>query len=220
MMVMRLKLRYLLLNLNLYSSLNVNTYIMTNTIALAKDILDFWFGTDVTRGKNRPEWFRKDAAFDEEIRARFLPTYAEAAAGRLTHWQEQAYDGLALIVLLDQFPRNMFRQDARAFATDHLALVATRHAIEKKFDLSMRPVERQFIYLPLEHSESLADQSQSLNLFRTLAVYPETRELHLWAEKHRIIIERFSRFPHRNAALGRENTAAEAIFLTQPGSGF
>ena len=106
------------------------------------------------------------------------------------------------------------------FRSDYLALAATRHAIEKKFDLPMRPVERQFIYLPLEHSESLADQSQSLNLFRSLAAYPETHELHLWAEKHRVIIERFGRFPHRNAALGRESTAAEAIFLTQPGSRF
>lgn len=220
MMVMRLKLRYLLLSLNSYSSLNENTYTMTNSIALAKDILDFWFGTDETRGKSRPEWFRKNAAFDEEIRARFLPMYEQAEAGRLTHWQEQAYDCLALIVSLDQFPRNMFRHDARAFAADHLALAAARYAITKKFDLMMLPVERQFIYLPLEHSESLADQSQSLSLFRALAVYPETRELHLWAEKHRVIIERFGRFPHRNAALGRESTADEAIFLTQPGSGF
>ena len=220
MMVMRLKLRYLLLNLNLYSSLNVNTYIMTNSIALAKDILDFWFGIGKTRGKSRPEWFRKDAAFDEEIRTRFLPTYEEAAAGHLAHWQEQAHDCLALIVLLDQFPRNMFRNDARAFATDHLALAATHLAIEKKFDLPMRPVERQFIYLPLEHSESLADQSHSLTMFNALAAYPETRDLHLWAGKHRVIIERFGRFPHRNAALGRESTAVEAIFLTQPDSGF
>ncbi len=223
---MRLKLRYLLLNLYAYSSLNENTYIMTDSIALAKDILDFWFGTDgkggtvEARGKSRPEWFRKDAAFDEEIRTRFLPTYEEAAAGHLARWQVQAQDCLALIVLLDQFPRNMFRNDARAFATDHLALAAARHSIEKKFDQPMRPVERQFIYLPLEHSESLVDQSQSLNLFRALAVYPETQELHLWAEKHRVIIERFGRFPHRNAALGRESTADEAIFLTQPGSGF
>ena len=96
----------------------------------------------------------------------------------------------------------------------------TNRAIEKKFDLGMRPVERQFMYLPLEHSESLADQSQSLNLFRTLAVYPETHELHLWAEKHRVIIERFGRFPHRNAALERESTAAEVIFLAQKGSRF
>lgn len=211
---MRLKLRYLLVSLNYYPSLNENTYIMTNSIALAKDILDFWFGIGEARGKGRPEWFRKDAAFDEEIRTRFLPTYEEASAGHLAHWQEQAHDCLALIVLLDQFPRNMFRNDARAFATDHLALAAAHHAIEKKFDLPMRPVERQFIYLPLEHSESLADQSQSLNLFRALAVYPETRDLHLWAEKHRVIIKRFGRFPHRNAALGRESTPAEAIFLT------
>ena len=198
---------------------------------VAQEILDFWFGTGDTLGKNRPQWFQKDAGFDEEIRIRFLAVY-EAAIQTQTQTQTQtegspsAYgwkqpgDGLALIVLLDQFPRNMFRQNARAFATDSLARETTRQMLAQGFDNAMRPVERQFIYLPLEHSESLADQTQSVALFNTLSAFPETRELHLWAEKHRVIIERFGRFPHRNSALGRDSTAEEIIFLAQPGSGF
>ncbi len=196
---------------------------------VAQEILDFWFGTGDTLGKSRPQWFQKDAGFDEEIRTRFLAVY-EAAIQTKTQTQPEANlsaygwkqpsDGLALIVLLDQFPRNMFRQNARAFATDSLARATTRQMLARGFDNAMRPVERQFIYLPLEHSELLADQAQSVALFNTLSAFPETRELHLWAEKHRIIIERFGRFPHRNSALGRDSTAEEIIFLAQPGSGF
>ena len=196
---------------------------------VAQEILDFWFGTGDTLGKSRPQWFQKDAGFDEEIRTRFLAVY-EAAIQTQTQTQtegspsaygwKQPGDGLALIVLLDQFPRNMFRQNARAFATDSLARETTRQMLAQGFDSAMRPVERQFIYLPLEHSESLADQTQSVALFNTLSAFPETRELHLWAEKHRMIIERFGRFPHRNSALGRDSTAEEIIFLAQPGSGF
>ena len=194
---------------------------------VAQEILDFWFGTGDTLGKNRPQWFQKDAGFDEEIRIRFLAVY-EAAIQTQTQTEgslsaygwKQPGDGLALIVLLDQFPRNMFRQNARAFATDSLARETTRQMLAQGFDNAMRPVERQFIYLPLEHSESLADQTQSVALFNTLSAFPETRELHLWAEKHRVIIERFGRFPHRNSALGRDSTAEEIIFLAQPGSGF
>lgn len=196
---------------------------------VAQEILDFWFGTGDTLGKSRSLWFQKDAGFDEEIRTRFLAVY-EAAVQTQTQTQPEAIlsacgwkqpgDGLALIVLLDQFPRNMFRQNARAFATDSLARATTRQMLAQCFDSAMRPVERQFIYLPLEHSESLADQTQSVALFNTLSAFPETRELHRWAEKHRMIIERFGRFPHRNSALGRESTAEEIIFLAQPGSGF
>jgi len=186
-------------------------------------ILDFWFGTGEVLGKSRPEWFRKEAGFDEEIRTRFLGVYetvVQTTAVPFAHWIEQPYAGLALIVLLDQFPRNMFRQDARAFATDSLARQVTRQMLAQGFDVSMRAVERQFIYLPLEHSESMADQTQSIRLFNTLSVFPETRDLHRWAEKHRVIIERFGRFPHRNLALGRDSTAEEIVFLTQPCSGF
>ncbi|MEQ1516980.1 MAG: DUF924 family protein, partial [Usitatibacteraceae bacterium] len=171
-------------------------------------------------GRSRKVWFQKDVAFDEEIRRRFLPVYKIAAAGRLSHWKDDLRCCLALIVLLDQFPRNMFRGQARAFATDALARDATRHALAAAYVSAMKPVERQFVYLPLEHSESLADQEECLQLMLTLSVFAETVDLHVWAEKHLVIIRRFGRFPHRNAALGRESTAEEIEFLKEPGSGF
>ena len=127
---------------------------------------------------------------------------------------------LALILTLDQFPRNMFRGSARAFAADALALETTQHALQQGFDREMKPVERQFVYLPLEHSESLENQQHCLKLMLELSAFPETRDLHIWAEKHLVIIRRFGRFPHRNAALGRESTVEELAFLKEPGSGF
>ena len=189
-------------------------------IATAHEILAFWFGEGEDHGKRRTAWFKKDAAFDDEIRQRFLATFAEAYAGRLSHWKNNPYDCVALVVVEDQFPRNMFRGSARAFATDTLAREAALHALANGFDLGLKPVERQFIYLPLEHSESLADQRRCLTLMQQLAAYDETSDLHVWAQKHLDIISRFGRFPHRNAVLGRESTAEEIDFLTQPGSGF
>lgn len=190
------------------------------TNAPANDILDFWFGQGDEYGKSRKEWFQKSAAFDDEIRTLFLATYELGADGQLSHWKAEVRQCLALIVLLDQFPRNMFRGTARAFAADARARDATRHALASGFDNSMKPVERQFTYLPLEHSESLRDQEQCLELMQSLSVFPETADLHVWAEKHLVIIRRFGRFPHRNAALGRESTSEEIEFLKQPGSGF
>ena len=186
----------------------------------ARQILTFWFGEGEDYGKSRQSWFRKDAAFDSEIHARFAAPYEQAAAGKFAQWQAQPLECLALIVLLDQFPRNMFRGTARAFEADALARAATRHALAQGYDRDMLPVERQFMYLPLEHSELLADQELCLTLMKQLAEFAETRELHVWAEKHRLIIKRFGRFPHRNAPLGRASTAEEIEFLKQPGSGF
>jgi len=182
----------------------------------AAEVLSFWF-----RGpEKRKAWFEKDSAFDASIRDRFLPLYEAAAGGGLAPWRRSPGDCLALVVVLDQFPRNMFRGSARAFATDPLARDSANHAIALGFDKAMLPVERQFLYLPLEHSESLADQERCLELMREIAVFPETADLPKWAQAHLDIIRRFGRFPHRNAALGRENTAAEAAFLREPGSGF
>ena len=189
-------------------------------VATGAEIRAFWFGEGEDHGKRRKRWFEKNAAFDDEIRRRFLPTIAAAEAGALSHWNNNAHDCVALIVVLDQFPRNMFRNSPRAFATDALAREATVHALANGFDLGLKPVERQYIYLPLEHSESLPDQQRSLTLMQQLAAYDETSELHVWAQKHLDIIRRFGRFPHRNAMLGRESTAEEIEFLTQPGSGF
>jgi uncharacterized protein (DUF924 family) len=191
---------------------------VTNTPA--EKILSFWFGQGDDYGKSRKEWFQKSAGFDDEIRERFLAAYELAAEGQLSHWKADVRQCLALIVLLDQFPRNMFRGSARAFAADALACEATRHALANGFDTSMKPVERQFTYLPLEHSESLRDQEHCLKLMQSLSAFPETADLHVWAEKHLVIIRRFGRFPHRNAALGRESTSEEIEFLKQPGSGF
>lgn len=179
----------------------------------AQEVLDFWFrGTET-----RKEWFQKDAAFDAEIRARFLSLYELAASGRLAHWVEQPADCLALVIVLDQFPRNLFRfpgpEAARAYATDALALAAARHAVESGYDRALPEVARTFVYLPFEHSENLADQERALQLF---AGHPNE----IWAVRHWEVVKRFGRFPHRNAALGRASTAAEIEFLRQPGSGF
>lgn len=186
----------------------------------AAAVLEFWLGPQDQRGRNRAEWFRKDPAFDESIRGRFLGLVESAAGGELDAWQEQSESCLALLILLDQFPRNLFRGEARAFAADARARSVARHAIAQGFDQQWHPVERIFAYLPLEHSEDLQDQEDCLALMKALAVYPETKDFHIWADKHRVIIERFGRFPHRNAALGRESTAEEIEFLKQPGSGF
>jgi len=179
----------------------------------AQEVLEFWF-----RGAEaRKEWFQKDAAFDAEIRARFLALFEQAAAGALAHWSDHPADCLALIVTLDQFPRNLFRasgpEAARAFATDGPALAAARHALESGYDREVPEVARTFLYLPFEHSEDLTDQERSLQLF---AGHPNE----IWALRHWEIVKRFGRFPHRNAALGRESTPAEIEFLQQPGSGF
>jgi uncharacterized protein (DUF924 family) len=183
-------------------------------------VLLFWFGPASERGKAHKHWFVKSEAFDLEVRQRFLAVYEEAAAGKLTHLKESAADCLALIVLLDQFPRNMFRGTLRAFATDPLALETARHAVDRGFDRSLLPVERLFVYLPFEHSEALADQDRSCDLTRALDAYPETNDVYRYALAHRDIIRRFGRFPHRNAILGRASTPEELEFLKGPGSSF
>jgi uncharacterized protein (DUF924 family) len=177
----------------------------------AQDVLGFWF-----RGEERdPRWFRKDDAFDLEIRERFLPLYGQAARGGLPAWRESPPECLALVIVLDQFPRNMFRGTAQAFAADALAREAARAIVAQGWDKAMRPAQRLFAYLPFEHSEHLADQDLSCELMKGF-----DEEQVRYAERHRDIIRRFGRFPHRNAALGRAGTAEEIEFLKQPGSGF
>ena len=188
--------------------------------AAAAEVLLFWFGPGEARGRRDKRWFAKEEAFDRECRARFLAVHERAAGGELSAWRKQAPECLALILLLDQFPRNMFRGTARAFATDPLALDAARHAVAQGFDRGMLAVERLFVYLPFEHSEALADQERACELTKPLEAFPETADAYAYAVAHRDIIARFGRFPHRNALLGRESTAEEIEFLKAPGSSF
>ena len=184
------------------------------------DVLDFWFGPPEAHGQVRPEWFRKDEKFDAEIWRRFGALHAAAAIGELEAWRAQPRSMLALVIVLDQFSRNLYRGDARAFAQDAQALSCARAAMARGDDASLLPVERQFLYLPFEHSEDLADQDRAVALMRELEPFESTRGLVEWAQRHRAIIHRFGRFPHRNAVLARVSTGAEAEFLKQPGSGF
>jgi uncharacterized protein (DUF924 family) len=186
----------------------------------AGQVLGFWFAAESGYGKRRKEWFRKDTAFDAVIQARFLTLHEEAADHRLSRWKDDVGDCLALIVLLDQFPRNMFRGKARAFASDGLALDAARHALAKGYDRAMLPAERMFAYLPFEHSEALEDQLLGRELMLPLEAFEETHDAYRYAERHHAIVARFGRFPHRNAVLGRPSTAEEIEFLAQPGAGF
>ena len=175
----------------------------------ASEVLRFWFE------EHAQDWFVKDPAFDRAIRDRFLAWHEAAAAGQLAHWADGARSCLALVILLDQFPRNMFRGEARAFATDALARAAARVILRRGWDEQMPQAEQLFAYLPFEHSESLEDQLLSCELMKDFDA-----EQQRYARRHREIIERFGRFPHRNDLLGRESTAAEIEFLKQPGSGF
>lgn len=176
-------------------------------VASAAEIVSFWLNAGPDR------WFTKDAAFDEQIRERFLDTYETAAAGKLAGWEQSAQGALALLVLLDQLPRNMFRGDARAFATDPLARAIAAGAIIRGFDSQVAKELRGFFYLPFEHSEDVADQERSVAFHKAIDDVDGLK----WAEIHADIIRRFGRFPHRNAVLGRTTTAEEQAFLDDGG---
>ena len=187
------------------------------------DILAFWVGCpgEPEFGQPRSEWFRKDAEFDDAIRSRFLPSVEAALAGRLAAWADDRQGLLALLILLDQFPRNLFRGEAKAFAGDPQARQLAETALDQAWDNGLSAVEKLFIYLPLEHSEVLADQERSVALFSALAAeHPACDGFLDYAHRHHEVIARFGRFPHRNAALGRPSTPEETSYLAQPGSGF
>jgi uncharacterized protein (DUF924 family) len=183
-------------------------------------VLDFWFGPLAGRGKARREWYRKDPAFDAEIRRRFGELHGGAARGGLDAWRLSPEPNLALVIVLDQFSRNLYRDDPRAFAQDEHARACAQEALDRSDDLGMLPVQRQFLYMPFEHSEDPADQDLAVDLMRSLEEFEETRGLTRWAQKHREVIARFGRFPHRNAALGRDSTPEEIEYLKLPGSRF
>jgi uncharacterized protein (DUF924 family) len=176
-------------------------------VASPATVLAFW------RAAGPDKWFAKDAAFDADIREMFLATYETAAAGALA-WDGHPEGALALVIVLDQFPRNMFRDSARAFAADPIARTVAAHAIARGFDQKVELAERSFFYLPFEHSEALADQERCIALNRASGDADALK----WAELHADIIRRFGRFPHRNAVLGRTTTPEERVFLD--GGGF
>ena len=192
-----------------------------------EEVLGFWFGHPpdpvVNPASARPQkrWFERDADFDAECRHRFLAAHETAASGALREWWEEPRSALALLVLLDQLPRNLFRGTPRAFATDAQAREVARHALARGLDVTLPPVWRWFMYLPFEHSEEGHDQRLAVALFEMLALYhPGSRELLDYARRHRDVIVRFGRFPHRNEALGRPSTPEEKRFLQEPGSSF
>jgi len=190
------------------------TKVMSNVIDA---ILTFWFGDSNAEhyGQDRAAWFTKDPAFDAEIKNRFERVIEAAARGQLDMMAQSPEGAVALVVVLDQFPRNVYRDAARAFEYDTHALRIATQALEQGFDQQVIAVMRKFLYLPFEHSENLADQERAVELFAALG----EKDLD-WAQKHHAIIARFGRFPHRNGVLGRINTPEEKVFLTQPGSSF
>ena len=187
-----------------------------------REVLDFWFGPacSAEHGRPRDVWFKQSDDFDAAIRTRFLDLHQQGADGGLRQWRAAPESLLALILVLDQFPRNLFRGGSRAFSTDTQALAAAQLAVAGRHDRGLSPVQRWFVYLPFEHAEDLAMQRQCLELFDGLREDRASAGTIDYARRHFEIIARFGRFPHRNAALGRLSTPEEIEFLRQPGSGF
>ena len=188
-----------------------------------QDVLDFWFGAadSAEFGSARTQWFRKDVAFDKLVAQQFGATVQAAQAGKLPGWAAAGADGLARIIVLDQFTRNIFRDTARAFSGDALALKAAQAMLTRGDDAALLPVQRAFVYLPFEHAEDLAAQQRCVGLFSDLAEqHPTLQGMLDYAIRHHALIQRFGRFPHRNAVLGRPSTTEELAFLKLPGSSF
>lgn len=191
------------------------------------DVLSFWFGPPGSSPfENEPVWWRKDDAFDTTVRERFGAAIDDAGAGRLASWEAAPRSSLALVILMDQFSRNAYRGTPRSFALDRAALDVVRRMIARRADTELGPAERAFVYLPFMHAEDLAAQDEGLVCFAILveetpeALRPKVLNNLIFGVKHRRIIERFGRFPHRNAILGRASTDAELAFLKEPGSSF
>ena len=180
---------------------------MTGEIATPEEVRSFW------REAGPKRWYKVDPAFDDEIRTLFLATWDAARAGRLAVWEETPEGALALLLVLDQFPRNMFRGDARSFATDAMARAVASRAVERKLDQAFASPERNFFYLPYMHSETLADQDRAVALMQAIGDIEGVKH----AEAHRDLIRRFRRFPFRNQALGRASTPEEAEYLAAGG---
>ena len=189
----------------------------------ANAVLDFWFGApgSAEHGSARKAWFAKDDAFDTEVRERFAALIERALRGELEEWGSAARPALAQVIVLDQLTRNAFRGTSRAFAGDARALAAASRMVGLRQDDELPTFMRAFVYLPFEHAEGLAMQDEAVRLMKRLAASdPEQQTALDYAHRHRAIIERFGRFPHRNDILGRRSTAEEIAFLKQPGSSF
>ena len=201
-----------------------------NALATPTDVLRFWLGAHpldaAAMQRVQGQWFRKDDAFDEALRAQFAPTLAAALRGELDAWAAQPEGWLALLIVLDQFTRNACRGQPQAFAGDARALALAQAGIALGHDQALPPMARIFCYLPLEHAEDPACQAHSVALFTALAAAPGAQPAAFfegtldYARRHQEVIERFGRFPHRNAILGRASSAQEQAYLAQPGSGF
>ncbi|GAA6118879.1 DUF924 family protein [Acidovorax sp. FG27] len=183
----------------------------SNSQPSAQDVLRFWFDESTPA-----QWFQKDDAFDAEIRRRFSALLRRAAQGELAHWRTGAEGRLAEVIVLDQFSRNVLRDEPAAFAQDGIALVLAQEAIAQGLDAALPPERRAFLYMPFMHSESAKVQAESVRLFTALG---NANNLD-FAQRHQAIVDRFGRFPHRNAVLGRPSTDEETAFLQQPGSSF
>ena len=184
----------------------------------ATALLDFWFGPpgDPARKQHREIWFRSNVEFDAVLRREFLADHEAAAAGMLLSWETEAAGALALVLLLDQVPRNIFRRTPRAYVTDAAARATADRALECGFDQMVPPAWRLFFYMPFHHSEDLADQRRSLALSKALPRNPDRGgSLRRYGRPYIEVIERFGRFPHRNEILGRESTPAEIAFLAE-----
>ena len=181
--------------------------------AIPQDVIGFW------RSAGPAQWFAAKRAFDEAIRLKYEAVHHAAARGSYDAWTASAEGALALLILLDQFPRNLYRRSAHAFATDPKARAIARAAIAEGFDRATEPLLRPFFYLPFEHSEDLRDQEAGVALCERLAAETGNVETLRWAKIHRDIIVRFGRFPHRNPMLGRATTADEQAFLDEGGFG-
>ncbi len=193
-----------------------------DSAAIMHTVLAFWFERDIAPGycEVRPVWFESTPQFDAEIAEQFVSTYEQAASGALDGMADTAESCLALTIVLDQFPRCMFRGDARAFATDDKVLALAKRAIARSFDAALTPLQRWFLYMPFQHVEDRADQRRSVELFESLGADAVHRFVIGAARSHRDVVERFGRFPHRNDILGRQTAAEEAAFLASPEGSF
>ena len=184
----------------------------------ARALLDVWFGPpgDPAREQHREIWFKSTATFDDALRDAFLADYEAGAAGELREWEESPDGALALVLLLDQIPRNIFRNTPCAYVADAAACSVADRALKKGFDKLVPPAWRLFFYMPFHHSENIADQRRSVALFDTLPRNPDRRgALRRYGRTYIEVIERFGRFPHRNEILGRKSTPDEIAFLAE-----